>query len=192
MEYMMSIRGNQGLAQRMVIRLTTRLIRSISAFSQFPALVINEPVKGCGGVIWALWNAPSVPVRWNRFHCLSECVGCKRGEPASMNRCFEQCKDIIARRIGGETILIPKVRSADVQRDIYALNPMASYVWGKIDGKKTMGAICDLIVSEFEVDHREAEEDLRKCIDQLLQIKGISEAGRREASGSRPDITSGA
>ena len=89
-----------------------------------------------------------------------------------MNRCFEQCKDIIARRIGGETILMPKVRSADVQRDIYALNPMASYVWGKIDGKNTMGAICDLIVSEFEVDHREAEEDLRKCIDQLLQIKG--------------------
>ena len=51
---------------------------------------------------------------------------------------FIKNEEVISRKIAGETILVPvRGRLADMRR-IFTLNPVAEYIWHRIDGKNTI------------------------------------------------------
>lgn len=83
-------------------------------------------------------------------------------------RSFVKTDDIISREIAGETILVPvKGKMADMQR-IYTLNPVARHIWMNIDGAKTIGAIRDEILENFDVEKVRLEKDVREFIEELF------------------------
>lgn len=52
------------------------------------------------------------------------------------------------------------------------LNPLGSRVWELIDGKRSMDEIVGQIVREFDVETRQADEDVGRFVQELLD-KGL-------------------
>ena len=84
-------------------------------------------------------------------------------------------EDMVWRRIGEESILVPVRREFGELDSVYTLNETADFIWTQIDGKKTVADIRDRLVDEFEVDQQLAEADLDSCLAQLVEIAGIRE-----------------
>ena len=84
-------------------------------------------------------------------------------------------KDIVARDIVGETILVPiRGKLADMQK-IYTLDRMGKNIWEKIDGKTNLKAILESILETYDVQREEASLDLKEFAADLMSA-GLLEA----------------
>ncbi len=84
-----------------------------------------------------------------------------------MNRIFKKNSNISTRSIGDELILVPiKGRLAQLQQ-IFALNSVGTFIWENLDGVKDLEQLKSGLISTFEVDAAEAEDDLRAYIQEL-------------------------
>jgi hypothetical protein len=87
---------------------------------------------------------------------------------------YQKKEDIVTRSIADETLLVPiRSQMADMQR-IFALNPVAEYIWQQLDGKQKLENILAGITSNFNVEKVQAESDLQEFILQLIK-EGIIE-----------------
>ena len=86
-----------------------------------------------------------------------------------LGKAFKKNEQVVYREIAGETLLVPiRGELADMQ-SIFALNPVAEFVWQQLDGTHTIEAIRDGILSHFDVEKEEAETDLCEFIGQLRE-----------------------
>jgi hypothetical protein len=80
---------------------------------------------------------------------------------------FAKNDQVVYRKIADETLLVPiRGKLADMQR-IFALNPVAEYIWDQLDGKHCVQDIRDLLLAEFDVEPAQAEADLLDFLDEL-------------------------
>lgn len=87
--------------------------------------------------------------------------------------------DIATRRVLDETLLVP-IRGMVAQRmEIFALNPVAAFVWNHLDGNTTRDELTRAIVAEFEVDSERARADLDTLLAEL-QESGLVVAAEGE------------
>ncbi len=94
-----------------------------------------------------------------------------------MTKKYRRNEDIVFRKIAGELFLIPvKGRLADMKR-IFAMNGVAEFIWGELDGSKDLKAICGGIAGRFDVEDGQAASDLRELIGELEEADLIREAG---------------
>ena len=70
----------------------------------------------------------------------------------------------IVREIGEETIFM-----AEDGNDIHVLDETGSFIWQSIDGKRSIQAILDRIVDEFDVSKDNAQKDLFVFLEELLK-----------------------
>jgi coenzyme PQQ synthesis protein D (PqqD) len=68
------------------------------------------------------------------------------------------------RTVGAETVVLDRRR-----RRIHQLNPTASFVWQRCDGRHAVGDIAALLVDGFDVDLATAEQDTTAMVRQLAQ-----------------------
>jgi hypothetical protein len=88
---------------------------------------------------------------------------------------FVKNEEVISRKIAGEAILVPvRGKLADMKR-IFMLNPVAEYIWDRIDGKNNIQNIKDNIVSSFDVDRETAEHDIEEFVTALLKENLVTE-----------------
>ena len=92
------------------------------------------------------------------------------------NRCYEKSPNIVSRRIANEFILVPIRHNVGDLESIYTLNEVAARIWELIDGKRNTTQIRDKIVDEFQVSPKEAEQDLIEHLQQLAEIRAITES----------------
>jgi len=83
-------------------------------------------------------------------------------------------KDMVARVIDGETILLPVYKTSNDINCIYTLNNVASLVWNLIDGKKTLVQIKKVVLAEFDTDEKEVDKEMARLLKDLKQIKAIA------------------
>ena len=82
---------------------------------------------------------------------------------------FRKREEIVSREIAGETILVPiKGKLADMQR-IFSLTPVASYIWGRLDGERDLEMVLSEIMKNFDVGQTEAEKDLTEFVEELFK-----------------------
>ena len=93
----------------------------------------------------------------------------------SLNRIVQKAPSIVSRKIADEVILVPISRKVGEIDCLYALNEVEARVWELIDGDRSLKALRDAIVEEFEVSETEAQEDLTVLIEQLKEIGAIQE-----------------
>jgi Coenzyme PQQ synthesis protein D (PqqD) len=97
---------------------------------------------------------------------------------------FRKREGIVARRVAGEILLVPiQGELAKLQR-IFVLTPVAEYVWERLDGRTSLGAIGEGVAAEFAGDPAEAASDLGEFVGQLRSEgldggRGSGEALRR-------------
>lgn len=91
---------------------------------------------------------------------------------------YQKHPDVVTRRIAGETMLVPiGATSADCPR-IIVLNPVAELIWELLDGKQNIKKINDRVHSSFDVDKKQAVEDIQEFITQLKEQSLITEISR--------------
>ncbi|MGD9874952.1 MAG: PqqD family protein [Kiritimatiellia bacterium] len=87
---------------------------------------------------------------------------------------FKKADHVISRSVAGEELLIPVCgKLADLQR-IFAVNPVAKFVWDLLDEKRDAESLAAAVTVEFDVGADEAAGDVRDFLDSLMQAGLIS------------------
>jgi hypothetical protein len=88
-------------------------------------------------------------------------------------------------KISGETIVVAAQNQVSTRLEdeavilhfkdgvYYGLNRVGAWIWNLIQEPKTVNQICDLLLSEFEVDPRRGEDDLLRLLQELADHKLI-------------------
>jgi hypothetical protein len=69
---------------------------------------------------------------------------------------------------GQATIILP------ARAEVKVLNELGSIVWDAIDGQRTLGAILDRVVQEFEISREQARDDLFAFLTELHEHGMVS------------------
>lgn len=80
---------------------------------------------------------------------------------------FKASEIVVARDLGGEVVLLDLVGGT-----YFGLNDVGAQIWWAIEADKSVGEICALIVSKFDVDHATANNDVADLVKRLLE-KGL-------------------
>lgn len=79
----------------------------------------------------------------------------------------------VSRRIAGETILVPIRRGIGDLDSIYTLNEVASFIWERIDGVRTVHDLQAAILEEFDVGPEMAAADVETFLRDMTAIQAI-------------------
>ena len=88
---------------------------------------------------------------------------------------FRRRDRIAGRRIAGESFLIPVCGKPVDMENIFVLNPLADFIWQRLDGEHTLETVIADIVGEYEVQREQASADAFELIDRLLANNLIEE-----------------
>lgn len=85
---------------------------------------------------------------------------------------------VVGRRIGAEYVLVPLAgRGADLD-SIYNLNPVAAFVWERLDGRRSGRDVVEALVAQYEVGRAEAERDYLELVETLVELRALEPAAR--------------
>jgi hypothetical protein len=93
-----------------------------------------------------------------------------------LNSTFRKKKEIVTRRIAGETLLVPVYGDLANMERIFALDPVAEFIWEQLDGEKSLKDIRDGVLGAFDVKEEKAETDMFEFIEELLKADLIEQA----------------
>lgn len=86
-----------------------------------------------------------------------------------MTGSFKKSENVIAREVAGENLLIPVCgKLADLQR-IFAVNPVAKFIWDRLDERRNAEALAADVEAEFDVDSDAALRDVRALLAAMLK-----------------------
>ena len=93
-------------------------------------------------------------------------------------------EDVIVRDVAGEVFLVPiRGRLADVD-ELFVLNPVGLWLWGRLDGTCSLEELGDDMLAHFAASPEEARADVRAFVAELAEAGLLEpdEAGRATAS----------
>ncbi len=73
------------------------------------------------------------------------------------------------REIDGSVVIISPERSM-----VHELNPTASFIWKKVDGKRTTDEIAEQVAAEFDVTRESALADVYELAESLVANRLVS------------------
>ena len=88
---------------------------------------------------------------------------------------YRRKEKVVARRIAGETLLVPiRGNLADMQK-LFVLDEVGKYVWDMLDGENTLSDVSNSICIDFKVDAEEAGCDVKDFIADLQEADLVEE-----------------
>jgi methyltransferase-like protein len=90
-----------------------------------------------------------------------------------LNKRFEKNENMVFRKIGSETLLVPITNDVGDMGSIYHLNEIGAFVWERLDGKQSLFDIQNRILEEFKVSSTVAKKDLLDFMGQLKEIGAL-------------------
>lgn len=92
----------------------------------------------------------------------------------NLNSIYKPSEDVVAREVQGEFIVIPITSGiAESDDEIFSLNESGRAIWDKLDGKRSLKEIADILESEFEGSVEKIERDCLGLSEELLKRKMI-------------------
>jgi Coenzyme PQQ synthesis protein D (PqqD) len=85
-------------------------------------------------------------------------------------RVYHRAADVISRKVGTESILVPIRQNVGDLDYIYTLSPVAARIWELLDGTKSVGAIAAAICDEYEVELDQAAADVAELVTDLEKV----------------------
>ena len=90
-----------------------------------------------------------------------------------LNTVCTPSKDVVAREIEGEILIVPLVSGiGDADDELYTLNETGQAIWQKLDGQRTLKDIALLLADEFSTPLSELEKDVLGFAGELTK-RGI-------------------
>jgi hypothetical protein len=91
-----------------------------------------------------------------------------------LDEVFAPSKDVVARKIENETIIIPLVAGiGDLEDELYTLNQTGQAIWEKLDGGKSVQCIVDELAAAYEAPVETIREDVVGLIQEMARRKII-------------------
>lgn len=88
---------------------------------------------------------------------------------------LQQAQDIVCRRVGGESILVPIRQNVGNLDYVYTLSEVAAEVWALLDGKRSLDAIIDAVCERYDVERAEAAADVTALVTDLAEAALVSQ-----------------
>ena len=79
-------------------------------------------------------------------------------------------REFIKRKIAGEFILVPIGNTALAFNGIITINELGKFIWENLESSKDEEDLLHKILEEYEVEEKEAKEDLDEFLDKLRQV----------------------
>ncbi len=89
-----------------------------------------------------------------------------------MKRIPVKNKEIVWRNLEGEAVLLNPHTGK-----YFGMNAAGCSFWEKVDGKRSMGVIIDLLLDEYNVERRSLEKDILELAENLEKHEIISFTG---------------
>ncbi len=70
----------------------------------------------------------------------------------------------------GETVLVPINESTSNFNGIITINELGKFIWENLESSKDEEELLHKILEEYEVEEKEAKEDLDEFLDKLRQV----------------------
>ena len=86
--------------------------------------------------------------------------------------------NVVARKIGEDTILVPTGSSIVSRQCLFTLNDTGSFIWENLAVPRTFSQISSALVEEFDVTRQKADEDLTRFLQELADEGCIEDKGR--------------
>lgn len=67
---------------------------------------------------------------------------------------------VVTRKTGNEYVLVPVTDNIADMTSVYTLNETGGFIWELIDGKRNIEEIIGLLAREYNVDNKNAGEDV--------------------------------
>lgn len=84
-----------------------------------------------------------------------------------LSSCYTAPQDVMAREVGEETVIL------DLNSGTYfGLDPVGTRAWALVNEGGSLGAVCEQMLQEFEVDRATLETDLTTLVNELVS-KGL-------------------
>jgi hypothetical protein len=80
---------------------------------------------------------------------------------------LSQSTTIVTRKTGNEYVLVPITNNIADMNSVYTLNETGAFIWEQIDGKRNVGEIIKILISEYDIDIKNAEKDVFSFIDNM-------------------------
>ncbi|MCX6348045.1 MAG: PqqD family protein, partial [Candidatus Aureabacteria bacterium] len=80
---------------------------------------------------------------------------------------YRRNPDVVFRLIAGETILVPASKETQAVGRLFTLNETGAFVWGKIDGRRSVEEIARLLAQEYGAEDKTARRDVVALLKKL-------------------------
>jgi hypothetical protein len=97
------------------------------------------------------------------------------GEGEFLRKVFKKKEDFISRTIAGEMILVPLRGTLTDMQKIFSMNPVAGFIWERLDGQKSIAELRDELLATFDVEEGDAVLDIQEFIARLSNEGLIAE-----------------
>jgi hypothetical protein len=81
-----------------------------------------------------------------------------------LNTCIMQAGDLVSCNLDGETALMSVDRGK-----YYGINPIGSRIWALIEQPRMISELCAVLLSEFEVESSQCENEVLAFLSELAQ-----------------------
>jgi len=83
---------------------------------------------------------------------------------------FIRSQSVVARVVGGETLIVPIRGKVGDLASIYSFNGTGTLVWKLLDFPKTIAQLAEGVAQEYEVDAVEAERDVANFVSEMKAV----------------------
>ena len=82
-------------------------------------------------------------------------------------------KDMIIRKVGTETILVPLGDALKKHNGLFMLSESACFLWEQLPSCNSVQELANKLYDEYDVTREQAFSDTQKFIDQLVELEII-------------------
>lgn len=85
----------------------------------------------------------------------------------NLNSVLSQSASIVTRKTGNEYVLVPITNNIADMDSIYTLNETGAFIWEQIDGANSVESIIAALITEYDIDQKNAETDVFSFIENM-------------------------
>lgn len=83
---------------------------------------------------------------------------------------YRRIDDVVCRRVGNESILVPIRQNVGDLDYIYTLSPVATFIWNLLDGTRSLQQIVEAVCDEYDVSTDQATSDVAELVSDLSKV----------------------
>lgn len=83
---------------------------------------------------------------------------------------FIRSQSVVARVVGGETLIVPIRGKVGDLSSIYSFNGTGTLIWKLLDSPRTIAQLADGVMQEYEVEAAQAERDVANFVSEMKAV----------------------